>query len=395
MRSKLKSLSPVPFGVFKQALDRKLPSRRGSNPKFKWLNRRLAALRSGGFIGRLDAERKHLAQQYDASQNARGWISQQRREFRDGLVDRPPPALSGLASLPAIRLPTTHFGNGTSDYPTDPDDVAETIRELGGTCGRNGIRIPASKLLEEGDLIVPPVRKRLKIPPAMRRCCSRAHPGFCDHDDADLLEAYVDVLHNLRRYETLENVGKLYWHFLGTTEPDEPEQGIHACFSGLRQHPKYHARYTIADVQRVEDDSVLPYRAIDEHLGSGKIFTLIGVDKARRQPRTLSSWELATLLCRTYLKKQSLKHTKEKQNIYIYIYIYIYTYIKNKQQTTYIYIHIYAGLILVLALSHRGWSSSQQSYLAKLSCMASVWYMKTWPFAAMIGKMMTMWHRGR
>ena len=205
--------------------------------------------------------------------------------------------------MPAIRLPTTHFGTGTSDYPTDPDDVAETIRELGGTCGRNGIRIPASKLLEEGDLIVPPVRKRLKIPPAMRRCCSRAHPGFCDHDDADLLEAYVDVLHNLRRYETLENVGKLYWLFLGTTEPDEPEQGIHACFSGLRQHPKYHARYTIADVQRVEDDSVLPYRAIDEHLGSGKIFTLIGVDKARRQPRTLSSWELATLLCRTYLKQ--------------------------------------------------------------------------------------------
>ena len=301
MRSKLKSLSPVPFGVFKQTLDRKLPSRRGSNPKFKWLNERLAALRSAGSTGRLDTERKYLAQQYDASQNARGWISQQRQEFRDGLVDRRPPALSGLASLPAIRLPTTHFGNGSSDYPTDPDDVAETIRELGGAGGRNGIRAPASKLLEEGDLIVPPVAKRLKIPQAMRSCCWKAHPGFCEHDDADLFDVYVDVLHNLRRYETLENVGKVYWHFLGASEPDEPEHGIHACFSGFRQHPKYHARYTVADVQRVEDDAVLPYRAIDEHLGSGKIFTAIGVNKARRQPRTLSSWELATLLCRTYL----------------------------------------------------------------------------------------------
>ena len=164
----------------------------GSNPLFAHVNAGLQMLRTRGRSGRMDGERKALANDYRASVRSdagrhtaavNGWLREQRA--RRGAA-RPRGACDEGLDLNELD-PKTHFGFGSSMYPFTAQAWQRTLSNMGCNGNLGGTRQAADHCLLETSLVVACTNRRLRLPVGWRSCCAREHRGLCVADGPALV----------------------------------------------------------------------------------------------------------------------------------------------------------------------------------------------------------------
>ena len=171
---------------------------------FEWVNDKLQGLRSRGATGRLDEERKELADAYRALDpaaraSARAKYREKRRErARQAQARNAREADAARTALEEAggdaRDPASHFGMGTSRFPVSCQAWRAEQQRVSPSGGL-GVRRAAERSLPEVDLVTPPANRRLRLPGHFRETCRRRTKGVCfRHIDNDI-EARARRIH--------------------------------------------------------------------------------------------------------------------------------------------------------------------------------------------------------
>ena len=236
-------------------------SGKGSNPMFEWVNEKLQGLRSRGATGRLDEERKELADAYrarvslDPATRASALANYREKHTERARQAQARNATEADAARTAMeeaggdgRDPASHFGMGTSSYPVSCQAWRAEQQRVSPSGGL-GVRRAAARSLPEVDLVTPLANRRLRLPGHFRETCRRRTKGVCfRHIDNDI-EARARRIHAtfVRIVESKNASGTLVLRCYDSLEGEgrDVRGDKHVCFSSFRGNPKHHAEYTM------------------------------------------------------------------------------------------------------------------------------------------------------
>ena len=187
----------------------------------------------------------------------------------------------------------SHWGMGNGRWPVRPEAVG---RETPG-----GVRTAAEGFLPERDLLMPPSRRRLKLPTSQRNNCRRKHLGFCTTVDRDIAAEVALVMTHLKGLGGPNTIGTALRFYPNVDVANRDKRmDLHFTFAALRQNPKYTAMYIEGCADEPDREQDFPFYVSDVVYQVAQVPQPGTLVHGQKSMAVLTSWALDVLVCRRF-----------------------------------------------------------------------------------------------